>query len=403
MRRITAILMALGAALPAVASGHGPERPWMLPRETGSIQMSEQQLIMGISPRPTPAPQPRELVARMELLPRLEGYTMGPATCGYVANSGNSFTCVANAATCATENGYLGCCQPNQRCTRIQTVCLDYAASKAGKCALLADFHTVCCSSEAPACFTYLMTRTGSVSDVGSIYTALACQTSSGSAALLDYDPAWSKTHSFPSGVVTSGATAAPADGGANDNGSSKTKVGAIAGGVVGGVVFLLLICAGIFLLIRRRNKKKAKSGAPSSTQPPMTQQAQQSLQEGHGHNESRPQSFHPYDPRMSVYSQGQMYNGNGGYMPYTPQHAQPYPLPHGAYPQPGAAGFPLSSMGSPPPHTTPSPSMMTEGEHAWPSSPHGTMSTAAAENHPPQELATNAPLGNEANRAELG
>ena len=56
----------------------------------------------------------------------------------------DSFTCIANTATCATVDGYLGCCQPNQQCTKIQTACVDYAASQAGKCSLLSDYHTVC-------------------------------------------------------------------------------------------------------------------------------------------------------------------------------------------------------------------------------------------------------------------
>ncbi|POR39788.1 Uncharacterized protein TPAR_00012 [Tolypocladium paradoxum] len=414
--------LGLGAVAPAAASAiSGSERSWTSPQETDSAQMAAQQLLMGFSPKPTPAPQPRGVFGRMDLMARLEGYTMGPATCGFVQSNGNSFTCVANTATCASVDGYIGCCQPNQQCTRIQTVCVDYAASKTGKCDLLSDYHTVCCSSTMPACYTYLMKKSGPGQDAGSTYTAVGCYSTSGTAALLDYDPAWSRTHSFPPSTTSSTsasttsttasqtATATQTGGGGGGGGGSTTNVGAIAGGAVGGAAALGLIGTAIFLLRRRNRKAKGSDTQNSPPPPPMAQSQPQSPPQGYppsspGVPQGYPSYSPPpqgYDPHMSVYSQ-QPYSPNSGYQQYPPGFQGQYPpQQQGGYPQYGAAGLPVSSTGSPPPHTTPSPIMVKEGETP---SPHGTTPAPRGGTHHQQasELAAVAPLGKEGNRAEL-
>ncbi|PHH92439.1 hypothetical protein CDD83_7395 [Cordyceps sp. RAO-2017] len=401
-QQAAAAVLALSA--PAASLSSGSEQPWTSPRETDYAKMAEQQLEMGTTPRPTPAPLPRGLFGRMELVPRLEGYTLGPATCGFVQSNGNSFTCIANTLTCASLNGYLGCCQPNQECSRIQTVCIDFAASKAGKCELLSDFHTVCCSSAAPACYTYLMTRSGSGYGEGTTQTALGCYSTSGSAVLLDYDPKWSKTHSFSPSSASSGsesastASTSPAEsatetGNGGGGGGGGTNVAAIAGGVAGGVVGLALIGAVVFLLLRRR--RQGPDSANSSSQAAMVQNPPP-------HDT---QSYSPapqgYDPHMSAYNP-QPYPPQGGY----PQHYPPQHYPQGQYGQQpgagyaqygGAAGYAASSTVSP--QTTPSPNLGKDSVHAASPPP---AHAAAPHQPPPSELAAVAPLGNEGNRAEL-
>lgn len=84
MRQRTAILLSwcLGAGSASAAA----RQPWTSPRET---DMAELQLRMGPSPSPTPPPQLRgHRLARMDLMPRLGGYTLGPGTCGVVQSNG---------------------------------------------------------------------------------------------------------------------------------------------------------------------------------------------------------------------------------------------------------------------------------------------------------------------------
>ncbi len=272
------------------------------------------------------------------------------------------------------------------------------------------------------------MERTGGKNS-GSVVTALACYTTSGTATLLDYDPSWSRTHSFASSTSstsssessttatattsqTSAATTS-SDGG-DGGGGSKTNVGAIAGGTVGGVAAIGLVGLAAFLLLRRKKKGK-DSDVHSSPQQAMSQHTAQSPPQGYPPTSPAPQSYQgyspapqgPYDPHMSMYSQQQPYSPQSGYQQQYPQQfQQPYPQ-QGAYPQQyGAAGFPVSSTGSPPPHTTPSPNMTDNREHSGvPSSPHGASPPPPGGEHghqQPQELGTVAPLGNEGNRAEL-
>jgi hypothetical protein len=47
--------------------------------------MHEEQVALGWSPRPTEAP--KALMGRM-LMPRMDEYTLGPRTCGFVSSDG---------------------------------------------------------------------------------------------------------------------------------------------------------------------------------------------------------------------------------------------------------------------------------------------------------------------------
>ena len=97
--RSTAVLIALGGASPAAAwlrhpfLKSGAEESWTPPQETAVIDAEDDwtqaQVAMGWTPRPTEAPKP--LFGRM-LHPRLEDYTLGPKTCGFIESDGSEFS-----------------------------------------------------------------------------------------------------------------------------------------------------------------------------------------------------------------------------------------------------------------------------------------------------------------------
>ncbi|KAM4055033.1 hypothetical protein HRG_005843 [Hirsutella rhossiliensis] len=375
MRQRTAILLSLGAGAGAASPSSGSEQSWTSPQETDVAFMVEQQLRMGSSPKPTPPPQPRgHHFARMDLMPRLEGYTLDPGTCGFVQFNG--VTCVSSTATCASLSGYLGCCERNKVCSRIQTVCIDYVASQAGKCDLPYDYHTVCCMLHLfddkawlwhfhGPCMLYLQ-RTESPTTTVAAQTRAATETGNGA--------------------------------GGGGGGGSQANVGAIAGGAVGGVAVLGLLGVVAFLLLRRR--RSHASGSDTQQASPQTAMAQ-------SHPQNPPQYPHTYsppaqnyDPHMSVYSQ-QAYPPQGWNNQYPQQLQGQYPpqQPGGYQPYGAASGFAAPSTASPPPPSVPSPNTIKEGEEG----PHGvTPPPAAPHHHQPSELAAVAPLGYENNRAEL-
>ena len=96
MRSTAALLLALGGASPAAAwlkhpfLKSGAEESWTPPQETAVVDAdgdwTEAQVAMGWSPRPTEAPKP--LFGRM-LQPRLDDYTLGPKTCGFIETDGS--------------------------------------------------------------------------------------------------------------------------------------------------------------------------------------------------------------------------------------------------------------------------------------------------------------------------
>ncbi|KAK0392818.1 hypothetical protein NLU13_2313 [Sarocladium strictum] len=442
MRRSSALLFALGGASPAAAWLKYPflnsaaEQSWTPPKETaiadaGYDDWTQGQVAIGWSPRPTEAPKP--LFGRI-LQPRLDEYTLGPKTCGFIESDANSITCITDGATCTFSDNNVGCCEPNKDCSLIKTTCIDYDAVLQGACNLPDDFHTLCCgTSSLGACFTWVLSTTGSVDDDDDhhTFTLLDCAPTSGTAVILDYDPSWSSTHIFSSKDTTtttnSGDSSSTTDGAdpatsssSGSSGGSGPNVGAIAGGTVGGVVVLALIGLGAFFFLRRRKGKD--SASPASTSAHMSQYgpvptgpsgptSPGSIVVYPSGVSSNFQGYPPpgqYDPSM------QYHNNNVG-------HGGPQPQPYGAYGSPspgyGQSGSPdfaqqqqqqqggyggqysyqPSSMGSPPPltGTSPSPGVGVTSENP--------LHDGANNRHAPSELAAVNPIGSENNRAELG
>ena len=192
-------------------------------------------------------------------------------------------------------------------------------------------------------------------------------------------------------------------DGDDSDNGKS-TPIGAIVGGAVGGVVILAVIGVGIFFFVRRKKSKKGVDNANlnpnnnNNTQPLM---GQTHPSPGISHTSGVPSSYQGYAPvpqgQQPPYSPHNTQGGAFQQYPYPQNNQQQYPpqgwRPHGQPDQnwgagAGAGSFsPISTTGSPPPQSNPSP-MRTED---------GTASSPAV------ELGSSVPVGNQGNRAELG
>jgi hypothetical protein len=66
--------------IPAPFVKRSEKSTWTPPRETDAAD-ANMELKRGWSPRPTQAP----LLGRMDLAPRLAGFTMGANTCGFIA------------------------------------------------------------------------------------------------------------------------------------------------------------------------------------------------------------------------------------------------------------------------------------------------------------------------------
>lgn len=93
MRQQQLVFLALGLAsqsVDAFSRKRLDEESWTPARPTQVVNpLVERALGQGTSPRPTQAP--RDLFGRMELQPRLDGYTLGPGTCGYVSSNGSQY------------------------------------------------------------------------------------------------------------------------------------------------------------------------------------------------------------------------------------------------------------------------------------------------------------------------
>lgn len=434
MRQSPAWLLAFGS--PAAAAWvKNPlprarsESSWTPPRETSPAEY-EVQFSQGSSPRPTEAP--KALFGRMDLFPRTEGYDLAPGTCGFVEENENPYVCIDESATCTYTDNYVGCCVPNERCNVVKTTCLDYDAVSAGECDRPNDFSTLCCNvSTRGGCYTWLFSTSAEDSDDDELetYSFLDCSARQGTGTLLDYDPAWARTHTpdtttEESSTETETATETETESetsdptqtetdppeeteeGNNDGGGSSTNVGAIAGGTVGGVAALGLVGAAAFLLIRRRRRSGDATPEPQDPSQQMSQQNPNSPPPMVPTPSSGPGPVYPsgvpssgygpyspqqgYDPHMSTYSQQGFPPQQQSYQPFPPQGQAPgqQPLhPHQAY------GYqPSSTTGSPPPHTSPSPSH----------SP-GVAGAGYPPQQPASELQSINPVGMESNRAELG
>ncbi|KAL6919175.1 hypothetical protein ACHAPO_004292 [Fusarium lateritium] len=409
----SAVLLALGALSSPAAAGwlkSDQEVSWEPPRQTGIYgpEAGEQaNIALGWSPVPTEAPQ---LAGAMDLKFAMGKRDLAPMTCGF-GKAGNSFTCISSVATCSYSNGWIGCCETGRACKSVKTSCVPYTES-ASVCAFLEDFHTLCCDATAKYCHTWVGTTSGDP------YTILACDSTSGSSALLFSDPlatgdssttesdasttkdASSTADDSATTVTESSASATESDKKDDDKGA---PVGAIAGGVVGGVAALALVGLAAFLLFRRRKKNAAAAAAGSSPQNPPAM-AQHPQSPGAGYVPSSPSNAtypsgvpsnfqgyqQPYDPSLAApYGQPQGYQqpGYGGYSPQPQGYVQPFGQ-QGQYPaQYGAGGYGAPSSTSPPPgQFTPSPGPNKDG-HETPQA---------------QELPAVQPIGNEGNRAEL-
>ncbi|KPM40971.1 hypothetical protein AK830_g5582 [Neonectria ditissima] len=320
------------------------EESWKPAAETGltnAAAADDHQLALGWSPRPTEAPA---LYARMNLVERMDGYTLGSDTCGFIEN-GNSFTCITAGETCSFSSGYIGCCSTTS-CNVVRTTCIDYDASSAGECDLPDDFHTLCCgTSSIGACFTYVLSTTGSGDESDGTFTLLGCAASTGTSTLFDYDPAWASTHSVASDSTTASesdessttasetetsaaATTTTADD--DDDDDSGPPVGAIAGGAVGGVALLALVGLAIFFILRKKRAAKNQQPPPpppppanqAAVPPPMSQQQHQQQQQPPPMSPQSPQSFAPSSPSGTLYPSGVPSNFQG----YSPQQGTPLP-----------------------------------------------------------------------------
>lgn len=377
----------------------------------------------------------------------------------------DAYVCIDTSATCTYTEGYVGCCVPNQRCNVVKTTCLDYDAVADGECDRPNDFSTLCwyvnaqlCGHSAVSigtemtnlaisnvstrggCYTWLFSTSAEDSDDDelSTYSFLDCSARRGTGTLLDYDPAWARTH-IPSTTTTEESSTEETETqtetatgtetndptetesnppeeteGGGGGGGSSTNVGAIAGGTVGGVAALGLVGAAAFLLIRRRKKDGDASPGPQdpsqqmsqqnpNSPPPMTQTPSSagpvypSGVPSSGYGAYSPQQG--YDPHMSTYSQQGFPPHQQGYQPFPPQGQFPGQQP--MHPQQQAYGYqPSSTTGSPPPHTSPSPSHSPGvGGVGYP--PHQNQPQQPQQ--PASELQTINPVGMESNRAELG
>ncbi|KAF4962136.1 hypothetical protein FSARC_9771 [Fusarium sarcochroum] len=418
----SAALLALGALTSPATAGwfkSNEEPSWSPPQQTGIYgeEAGERaDIAMGWSPKPTGAP---EVAGAMDLKFALGKRALKPNTCGY-GEVGNSFTCVTTSDICSYSDSYIGCCETGRSCNIVKTTCVDYA-SAASICKFVDDFHTMCCDSALPSCFSWIGTTSGDE------YTILSCGATGGTSLLLFSDPL-AETSSIDSSTTDASSTTT------DDNSSSTTSepaassteadhddgpnVGAIAGGTVGGVAALALVGLAAFLLFRRRKKTTpaATPLAADSTQgaPPMAQ-----------HPQSPGNSFVPSSPSNATYPSGVPQNFQGYQQAYDPNLAAPYGQPQGyqqpgyggyspqpqnlqgQYPQQGygqqsqypsqygVGGYAAPSSTSPPPgHFTPSPGPKDGGE--------APLGGHQQHHHQAQELPAVNPVGNEGNRAEL-
>ncbi|KAJ4271747.1 hypothetical protein NW762_000453 [Fusarium torreyae] len=415
----SAALLALGALTSPAAAGwfkSNDEPSWSPPQQTGIYGEEAGQradLAMGWSPKPTGAP---DLEGAMDLKFALGKRALKPNTCGY-GKIGNSFTCVTTNDVCSFSDSYIGCCETSRSCNIVKTSCVDYVDS-ASICKFIDDFHTMCCDSALPSCFSWIGTTSGDE------YTILSCAATGGTSLLLFSDPlaetsstedsstteASSTTSDDSSSTTTDPAAASTThhDGG--------TNVGAIAGGTVGGVAALALVGLAGFLLFRRRKKTTpaATPLAADGTQgaPPMAQ-----------HPQSPGQSFVPSSPSNATYPSGVPQNFQGYQQAYDPNLATPYGQPQG-YQQPGYGGYspqPQNFQGQYPQQgfgqQNQYPAQYGVGGYGAPSStspPPGQFTPspgpkdgseaplAGHQQHHAQELPAVNPIGNEGNRAEL-
>ncbi|KAL5612334.1 uncharacterized protein BROUX77_002490 [Berkeleyomyces rouxiae] len=367
------------------------------------------------SPEPTPGPQ----LAADDLFKRQDGFTMEANTCGFVETALNlPVTCFNARASCVNSGDYRGCCGDSD-CSDMKTACVDFAtAAVMGSCNSLSNSHTVCCTALAnPFCFTYLFSETGSV------FSVLACDTTSGSGAVLSYPPSLTLSNSR-SGISASDESSASDDSSASadifttldvsgatvtvtrdspsatstssDSGGGSSSTGAIIGGAVGGGIVLVgALALGVFFFMRRRR--------PAAVPMPVPNAAPHNMPPPPPHAYGQPTS-----PSSMTYA-----STAGGSAP-----PQGYVYPAG-YAPPGQVPYAGAGTASPPPPSNPSPVTLSTSPSPPQHDPSPSLAGAAAPPIParvpvpprvpvpapapaPVELPTHYVTGSNENRAEL-
>ncbi|KAI0883258.1 uncharacterized protein GGS22DRAFT_190574 [Annulohypoxylon maeteangense] len=240
---------------------------WGPARHTATVggAAAEKDPVGWIPPKPT-AP-PGAMPFDIDLRRRQQTTTVtSAATCGYPVSNVNESAISCNNGEYCYENQFAnaaGCCgEANRRDCRVPTTCIESSRSATYS----SDPRTLICNDTAkPRCVTYLYNANFFENLNGVSF--LACGKDAGSSTIATSPPpGWSPTSDtstapeptdsdptipvtvtvFPSSSASSSSTPVPvAD-------SSKSRTGAIAGGVVGGVAGLALIIAAIFFLWRR-------------------------------------------------------------------------------------------------------------------------------------------------------
>ncbi|KAI0893233.1 hypothetical protein F4806DRAFT_200262 [Annulohypoxylon nitens] len=235
-----------------------------------------------IPPQPTAPPGAKPLDIELR---RRQGTTTitSAATCGFPVSSTNESAISCDNGEYCFENQFAsvaGCCgEANRRDCRVPTTCIESSRSATYS----SDPKTLICNDTAkPHCVTYLYNANFFENLYGVSF--LACGEDAGSSTIATSPPpGWSPTSDisttaespipvdpsdpvtvtvFPTGGASSSATPVAAGD------TSKSKTGAIAGGVVGGVAGLALIVAALFFLIRylrRRNDRMDEKGMEGS------------------------------------------------------------------------------------------------------------------------------------------
>ncbi|XPS77663.1 hypothetical protein M3J09_009690 [Ascochyta lentis] len=130
--------------------------------------------------------------------------------------------------------------------------------------------------------------------------------------------------------------------GSSSPQGSNKSKVGAIAGGVVGGLAALIAILCLILFCLHRRKANKRKDGQPAELPAPVELGVTTPPQEMPAHSMGKYMPLHqqqehasPYSGITSLHSPHSMYVQQSS-VSASPPHSTPYGSPHNAsYAQP--------------------------------------------------------------------
>ncbi|KAF4439811.1 hypothetical protein F53441_12481 [Fusarium austroafricanum] len=296
-------------------------------------------------PRPTPPPVTRTLKRRAVTSSQTvtEGVTITiapDATCGYIAEKlGASRVCPKSDDYCLMfppvpsegfSQGGIICCNEGP-CT-FHSSCINsedyFTSSKCDDGCAVDNFILKCTNSAKPFCNT--VSWEGSTFD----YWCNDRDISTAQSAALTYEGQNLKDRGLKTldeekynsimaqmtqteSATESEATASETS---NDSGSSKTPVGAIAGGTVGGVAALALLGVAIFFFLRRKKKQNQASNPPAYQQAPGGTD-NKTAPWSPGQQQGAPYYYDPNTPSTAYTSPNPMYSQAGGYPAgYPPQ-----------------------------------------------------------------------------------